>query len=89
VPAQNPNANRGEHVKPKPAKKKVVGKVKPPASPDQADRTQQQTQPTRRKPASQDTHRAPEEQQLLSQAHSVRIRARDANGPKRGTSPSG
>jgi hypothetical protein len=44
MPAQNPNANRGEHVKPKPAKKKVVGKVKPPASPDQADRTREQTQ---------------------------------------------
>lgn len=83
MPAQNPNANRSESVKPKPAKKKLV--KKPPASPDQADRTQQQTQPTRRKPASQDHYRAPEEQQYVSQAHSVRLRASD----RRGHTPSG
>jgi hypothetical protein len=88
VPAQNPNANRGEHVK-------VKGKVKKrptPATPDQQDRNRG-VQPSgpkvravvKRKPAAKDPYRDPHEQQLLSQAHSVRLQASD----RRGTTPSG
>src|SRR4051812_32599855 len=72
----------------KPAKKRVRVR-RPPTSPDQAGRTRTQTQPTRRKPASQDTYRSPREQELLSEAHSVRIQARDKRTQERGTSPSG
>jgi hypothetical protein len=82
----------------KPKKKVVRRKPVTVATPDQQDRNRgvepggRATRPkvVRRKPAAKDSYRAPEEQQAISQAHSVRVQARAQSGDeRRGTSPSG
>jgi hypothetical protein len=89
MPAQNPNANRSESVKPKPAKR-VVGKVKPASSQrgtsPSGDRPQGRSQSMDRTPS----HRAmPRDPNTDREQSTLRTPEAPRGAQQRGKSPSG